>query len=139
MADARTDAEQEAWRRALPPVRRNDKDVSLGFMLAFFALIGGSLLGLIGVAYLLFPGEIRDNRFAQPFPAYPAPQLQPNPPADMQRFYAEEMRRLNGAGWQDRQAGTVHIPISQAMRAVAAEGIGDWPTGDARASQGDRR
>ena len=57
----------------------------------------------------------------------------------MDAFRAEEMRRLNSAGWQDRAAGTVHIPIDQAMRAVAAEGIPGWPTGAAAASQGDRR
>jgi hypothetical protein len=65
--------------------------------------------------------------------------LQSDPGADWRAFHAEEMRRLNSVGWQDRAAQTVHIPIDQAMRAVAAEGIQGWPTGDATASQGDRR
>lgn len=118
----------------LPPVRRNPADVTLRFMLGLFALIGSTLLGLVALAYFLFPGEVADRRFAEPFPAYPSPQLQPDPAADMRRFHDEEMRRLDSAGWQDKAAGTVHIPIAQAMRAVAAEGIAGWP-----ASQGDRR
>jgi len=82
---------------------------------------------------------VRDNRFAGPFPAYPNPKLQPNPAVDWQVFYAQEMARLNSAGWLDRAAGTVHIPIDQAMRAVAAEGIKGWPTGNTTVSEGDRR
>lgn len=125
--------------RALPPARRNPDDIGIRFMLGLFALIGGSLLALIGVAYLMFPKEVKDHRFAQPFPTFPPPRLQPSPPADMRKFYAEEMRRLNSAGWQDRAAGKVHIPIAQAMRAVAAEGLPGWPAGNPDVSQGDRR
>ena len=46
----------------------------------------------------------------------------------MARFYAEEMQRLNGTGWIDKAKGTVHIPIADAMRKVAEEGIPGWPT-----------
>ncbi len=125
--------------RVLTPARRNEQDVGLGFMLRLFALIGGSLLALIALATFMFPKEVQDNRFARPFPAFPAPQLQPSPRADMQRFYAEELRRLNSPGWQDKAASTLHIPIDQAMRAIAAEGIPGWPAGDKTVSQGDRR
>jgi hypothetical protein len=45
----------------------------------------------------------------------------------MEKFYAEEMRRLNSAGWVDEAIGKVHIPISVAMRVVASQGIPDWP------------
>ena len=94
---------------------------------------------MIGLAWWLFPGEVGDRRFAQPFPDFPGPHLQPSPRADMAAFYAEEMARLNAAGWQDKQAGTLHIPIGQAMRLVAKEGIPGWPTGNPDVSLGDRR
>ena len=49
------------------------------------------------------------------------------PRADMQAFYAQEMRRLNSAGWIDKAHGTVHIPISDAMQKIARDGIPGWP------------
>ena len=124
--------------RALRPARHEPRDVSFMFMAVLLAGIGSVLLALMGLAYVMFPSELQDRRFAQPFPAYPAPQLQPSPPGDMKQFYAEEMQRLNGVGWQDQAAGIVHIPIDQAMHDIAAEGIPGWPAGSATASLGDR-
>lgn len=124
--------------RALPPVRRERGDVSFRTMAGLFALIGGGLGLMLLVAYLIYPGEVRDQRFATPFPSFPAPRLQPDPALDMKAFYAEEMRQLNGAGWQDKAAGTVHIPIAQAMGLVAKEGIPGWPTA-APSSEKERR
>ena len=40
---------------------------------------------------------------------------------------AVEETSLNSAGWVDRDEQTFRIPIEQAMRAVAAEGIAGWP------------
>ncbi len=75
-----------------------------------------------------FPGALLDRTIRPPLPIYPAPQLQPSPRADMQRFYAVEMQRLNSTGWVDRARGAVHIPIAQAMGDVARDGIAGWPT-----------
>ncbi len=124
--------------RALPPVQRETTDVSLRSMLALLALAGATLLVMAGVAWLLFPEETADRRFAEPFTRFPAPVLQPSPPLDMQVFYRQEMARLNGAGWQDAARTRVHIPIEQAMRLVAGEGIAGWPAAPA-ASGGARR
>jgi hypothetical protein len=46
----------------------------------------------------------------------------------LQRLRAREMQILNGSGWVDKERGVVHIPITQAMREVASEGIAGWPT-----------
>jgi hypothetical protein len=125
--------------RALVPVHHETSDITFRLATVLLALAGVLLLLLLGLAWLMFPREVKDQRFAGPFPEWPGPRLQSDPPADMRRFLAEEMQWLNSAGWQDRTAKTVHIPIDQAMRAVAAEGIPGWPAGDPRASQGDRR
>ena len=125
--------------RTLQPPQRETQDIGLRFILCLLAFIGTVLVLMIGLAWWLFSGEVADHRFAQPFPAFPGPPLQPSPRADMAAFHAEEMARLNAAGWQDKAAGTVHIPIGQAMRAVAAEGIPGWPTGNPDVSLGDRR
>ena len=130
---------EHALDRALPAARREERDVSLRFIALLLSGIAATLLLLLAVAYLIFPAEIQDRRFALPIPNYPVPQLQPSPPEDMRRFYAEEMAQLNGFGWQDRAAGTVHIPIDQAMRAVAAEGVPGWPVSNKTVTQGERR
>jgi hypothetical protein len=129
---------ERAPDHGLPPVKHERTDVTFRAMLALFALILATLLLMLGIAYWLFPAEMRDQRFMYPFPSFPAPKLQAAPAVDMRAFYAEEMRRLNGTGWQDKAAGVVHIPIQQAMDLVAKEGISGWPTNSA-ASQGARR
>ncbi|HEX3862813.1 MAG TPA: hypothetical protein VHY35_14080 [Stellaceae bacterium] len=60
-----------------------------------------------------------------------APRLQVNPAADLAAHRTKERAALTSYGWVDRQRGTVRIPIEQAMEAVAAAGIKDWP-GDAK-------
>ena len=130
---------EHAANRALSAARAETKDVRLRFVVKLLALVGAVLVLLMALAYWIFPGEVKDQRFTGPFPNFPSPKLQPSPPVDMSVFYAGEMKQLNSAGWQDKAAGTVHIPIEQAMRAVAAEGIRGWPTGSKTASHGDRR
>lgn len=125
--------------RALVPARHETGDVTLRLATALLSLAGVLLLLLIGLAALMFPREMKDQRFTEPFPNWPAPRLQSDPAADMRQFHTEEMRELNSAGWRDRAANTVHIPIDQAMRLMAAEGIPGWPAGDATASPGSQR
>jgi hypothetical protein len=113
--------------RALVPARRHPEDIGARFMAR---LLGGVLVGLVlllVLAWRLFPATVQDRRFALPVPTMPAPRLQTDPPHDMRRFLAEERRWLDGTGWVDRPQGIVHIPIAQAMREVAREGIPGWP------------
>ena len=130
---------EHAANRALSAARAEPKDVGLRFVVKLLALVGVVLVLLMGLAYWIFPGEVKDQRFTRPFPSFPSPKLQPSPPVDMSVFYASEMKQLNSAGWQDKAESSVHIPIEQAMRALATEGIPGWPTGSKAASQGDRR
>jgi hypothetical protein len=58
----------------------------------------------------------------------PGPMLQTDAQADLQRFRAEEDRKLNGYYWVDRQKGMVHIPIGVAMQKLAQTGIDGFPT-----------
>jgi hypothetical protein len=120
--------------RVLRPVLREKNDIGPRFMLLLLGGVGICLVLLLGLAWMLFPREVKDQRFAQPFPHYPAPSLQTDPAADMQAFYAQEMQRLHSTGWVDKQAAIVHIPIDQAMQDVVKDGIKGWPS-----SQGDQR
>ena len=112
---------------ALIRAQHEPQDVGPRFILILLAGISTSLLALIALAYFMFPRQVQDRRFTQPFPVFPPPRLQSDPPADWKRFHTAELQALNGTGWVDRAKGIVHIPIDQAMRDIAANGIPGWP------------
>ena len=74
----------------------------------------------------LFPAARRD---APPGPTAlpPVPRLQARPAADLAAHRSAEERTLATYGWVDRASGAVRIPIEEAMKRVAREGIADWP------------
>lgn len=57
----------------------------------------------------------------------PAPRLQTDAEGDLARFRAEQDRRLNTYYWVDRQQKVVHIPIREAMKKLAHDGIPGFP------------
>lgn len=110
----------------LPPAKWERKDVAFAPMAISGAGVLIALAGAAGLAYWLYPAPDKVLRF-QPPVTYPGPALQQDPVADMDRFRAEQLRQLNGIYWLDKAAGTVHLPIEDAMRLVASEGVKDWP------------
>lgn len=58
-----------------------------------------------------------------PANSFPAPHLQPDPSADLNKFRIREEVRLNTYGWVDQQQGRIHIPIEKAIDIMAAS----WP------------
>jgi hypothetical protein len=59
--------------------------------------------------------------------APPGPRLQTDAEADLQRFRAEEDKRVNSYYWIDKEKGSVHIPIDEAMKKLVNTGIPDFP------------
>ncbi len=123
----------------LPPARHEAHDVGFRPM-----LLGGAgvlaVLAMVGaLTGWLYPGA-RDPQVVRTgsLPPFPDPQLQPSPAADMTAFRTRQLQQLNGVWWVDRASGTVHQPIADAMRRLAATGIPDWP-GQARAPAGTGR
>ncbi len=57
----------------------------------------------------------------------PGPRLQTDADSDLQRFRADEEKRLNSYYWIDKHKGTVHIPIEQAMKKLVVDGIPGFP------------
>lgn len=53
----------------------------------------------------------------------PGPALQAVPALDLQQVLAPQQERLNSYGWVDQNAGIVHVPITQAMQLLLAEGL----------------
>ncbi len=62
---------------------------------------------------------------------FPAPRLQPDPTADMNKFRVREEEMLNSYGWVDQANGKVHIPIEQAINVLARTGLPTRPNGTA--------
>jgi hypothetical protein len=46
-----------------------------------------------------------------------------NPRQDLLKFRAEQQQALNSYAWEDRDAGTVRIPIDRAMDLLLKKGI----------------
>jgi hypothetical protein len=111
----------------IPAARHERSDIGEGLIwITLGAVIG--VLALCGLLVLwLYPQSRLDRMPGLPLPIYPAPRLQPNPAKDMQTLRAAQLRRLEGSGWDDKANGVVHIPIADAMRIVAQEGIPGWP------------
>jgi hypothetical protein len=116
----------EAERR-IPVARHEKTDVGEGFIWGAVGVVLGVLILCACLVLWLYPESRLDRTLNLPLPLYPAPRLQQNPAADMQRFRDEEMLRLNGSGWVDKARGVAHIPVADAMRQIAHEGIPEWP------------
>lgn len=58
----------------------------------------------------------------------PGPRLQASPEAELESYRAHENALLSSYGWQDREAGTVRIPVGRAMELIVAEGRGAMST-----------
>ncbi|TPL98035.1 MULTISPECIES: hypothetical protein [unclassified Mesorhizobium] len=54
------------------------------------------------------------------------PALQDFPGADLAAFRQQEDRELGMLAWVDRNGGIARIPIDDAMKLIAAQGLPDW-------------
>jgi hypothetical protein len=64
------------------------------------------------------------------------PRLQPKPANEIYDFHRQETAVLDGYSWVDKNAGTVRIPISEAMRLTLERGLPARPA-DAAGGQND--
>lgn len=58
-----------------------------------------------------------------PVQRFPQPTLQPDPPADLNKFVAREDQHLNSYGYIDQKQGILYIPIERAIDIVAQQGL----------------
>jgi hypothetical protein len=66
---------------------------------------------------------------------FPEPRLQPDDVGDMDKMRIQEETILNSKPWKD-QGGAVHIPIDEAMKIVAAQGLPSRSASGATSAQG---
>ncbi len=118
-------------RRSNPEVQYERSDVSL-FVIAMVALGILVLLGVVPLvmigAFPLSRGDV-DRRLAI---SPPEPRLQTAPAADLAAYLSKERKLLDSYGWVDRDHGIAHIPIEEAMRRLAQQGIPEFPGPGAR-------
>jgi len=62
-----------------------------------------------------------------PAPAATTPRLQVEPVVDLATLRAHEDRILDGYAWVDKERGIARIPIEDAMRLVAEQGLPVFP------------
>ena len=113
--------------------------VFTGAAVAFGVLI--VCLVIWGVFNLLKTEGVRSQTFSEtaaPQQLPPQPRLQVNAPAELYQFREQEEKMLNTYGWVNKNAGTVRIPIGQAMDMLAKRGLpARTPAQIAQAEQGN--
>ncbi|WP_250461803.1 hypothetical protein [Microbulbifer litoralis] len=78
---------------------------------------------LLWHAYQLWRPQPSPPLFPPEPPAAGRPHLQTDPRADMRAYHERVQRHLHSAGWVDREAGVVHIPIGRAMDLLVERGL----------------
>jgi hypothetical protein len=58
----------------------------------------------------------------------PGPRLQVRPQIDLATFRARENAILTTYAWVDKEHGIARIPVEEAMRLVAEQGLPDFPS-----------
>jgi len=102
--------------------------IHFGIWLAVSAIIVH--IGLAGMYWLLIresSERVETQRYPLAVdtpPRLPAePRLQQFPRNELYDFRSKEDEQLHSYGWVDKNAGTVHIPIEDAMRLMLERGI----------------
>jgi hypothetical protein len=73
-------------------------------------------------AHMAIPAAT-DSPFANTRQLPLGPQLQVNPREDWLRFRDEQQKSLETLSWQNRSAGTVRVPIEEAMDLLVKKGV----------------
>ncbi|HEX4424230.1 MAG TPA: hypothetical protein VH079_02450 [Terriglobales bacterium] len=58
---------------------------------------------------------------------FPLPRLETDERTEIRDFRLKEEQQLHSYGWVDQSAGSVHIPIDQAMQLIAERGLPTTP------------
>lgn len=115
-----------------PSVHHEESDVNVRALFGFGAGLLVTAIVVFAAVWMMFAYFDR-RETARSGPASPLattevrqppePRLQIAPREDAARFRAEEDALLNGYTWIDRAAGTVRIPIEEAMKLTVQNGL----------------
>lgn len=133
-----------------PEVAYESRDLSHRAVFSFFVSLGVVILLVLIVLWGVFR-QLGGSAFAghqttnpimtsseelkdiggDPANSFPAPHLQPDPSADLNKFRIGEELRLNTYGWVDQKQGRIHIPIEKAIEIMASS----WPQQEEQAAR----
>jgi hypothetical protein len=115
-------------------------DANTGLIIQFAVWLAVSaILTHIGIWFVFGIFVTQRERVAPPEfplaigqgPRLPAgPRLQQQPASEFYQFRLQEDAVLNGYSWMDRSAGTVRIPVSEAMRLTVERGLPSRPAAE---------
>jgi hypothetical protein len=120
-------------------------DVAIGPVakFLFWLFVAGLLthVGLAGVYKLLIDQGVKQEASERRYPLAaaeeprlpPVPRLQQFPRNELYTFRVDEREQLESYGWQNKAAGTVHIPIEEAMKLTVERGLPVQPADPAQA------
>jgi hypothetical protein len=121
-----------------PPPAYETRDAStkgvLGFLVVLFVVIN---LILLGTWRLFRHFSVADlppasaSPFANVRQVPSSPELQVNAREDFLKMYAQQQQELSNYAWEDREAGTVRIPIDRAMDLLLQKGLPVLPSAGA--------
>jgi hypothetical protein len=105
-------------------------DVKVRAILRFGIALAGLVVAALGLCAAVFFALAAllgrpPARFAglEGLPPAAEPRLQANPPRDLRDYRRHEEALLSSAGWVNREAGIIRIPIERAMALVAERGL----------------
>ena len=111
-----------------PAYETRDADVRGVFR--FLVVMGLALVFTLILCWGLF--RYFSATEAEPNPASPfaerrqlpsGPQLQVNPREDWLKYHAAQQQALQSYAWEDREAGTVRVPIERAMELLLEKAV----------------
>lgn len=111
--------------------RHERTDVRVGLLAKLGAiLLVLTIVVITGVLFLFRTVVSREAALEEPSSPlaaspteYSGPQLQVNPPAELDQVFADEQKVLTSYGWVDPEAGVVRIPIDEAMELLVERGL----------------
>jgi hypothetical protein len=131
--DAAHASADDQYLNTTPGAGHEHTDANVWMIVQFAIWLLGSAVVVHVLMWLMFVWFVRAREpvTAPEFPLavgqeqrLPAgPRLQRFPANEMFEFRQRENSELNAYGWVDRNAGTVHIPIAEAMRLTVERGL----------------
>ena len=104
------------------PAGHERSDVPPMLLLALAAGLALAIGIVMAALAAAFPRAAQDQEKGPFRPLPPAPRLQVDPRADLLAYRAAAQAKLRSYGWSDRAQGRARVPVTEAMRAVAAQG-----------------
>jgi hypothetical protein len=109
---------EEMGSRITPQPPNVATKVVVALVLAFLCFVAVTMVGLFYYIQVGAPDALKqavESRF-------PSPALQRTPQADLKKFELEQRMALEGYAWIDQSKGLARIPITDAMKIIAARG-----------------